>query len=97
MEGAPIGLGLEYIALKMQSVGEIMVTLPFSLQAVTGPCIHHLVPELLQMPSNWHPCLGLASPSFIIILMYLSFWNAKKKPPKTIKKKSKLDHSMDSY
>lgn len=58
MEGAPVRLGLKNMALEMQRKGEMVVTLPFSPQAVvTGSFFHHLVAELLQMPSNGHPCL----------------------------------------
>lgn len=57
MEQAPVRPGLKYMALKMQNKGEMMVALPFLPQAVTGPGIHHLLSELLQMPSDWHPCL----------------------------------------
>ena len=47
-----------------------MVILSFSPQAESGPSVHHLACEPLQLPLNWIPALGFS---------VLCFWKAKNK------------------
>ena len=66
------------------------VILSFSPQAESGPSVHHLACEPLQLPLNWIPALGF---SVLYNHPHVPLFLESKEQ----KKKSKLDHSVDNY